>query len=263
MKKLKLYISAGIVILLQTCSTYAQEPETHSSNSYTIGVVPQFTVRKTQSIWRPILDHIEHKTGINLVLRGSTNIPGFEKEFIAGNFDFAYMNPYHMLIAQNKQGYIPLVRDKGRKLYGILVVRKDSPVKDIRDLDNKKVAFPAPNALGASLMIRANLKRLFNINITPSYVQTHDSSYLNVVLKSTSAGSGVQKTFNQQKPAIKDKLRILYETEKVSPHPFAVHPRVPGEIRKKIQQVLLDMGTTNEGRELLKKIPMKKAIHWA
>jgi ABC-type phosphate/phosphonate transport system substrate-binding protein len=225
---------------------------------YTVGIVPQFTVRHLRKIWRPILNELEKETGHKFVFRGSPTIPVFETEFNRGDFDFAYMNPYHVLLANKKQGYIPLVHDTGRQLFGILVVKKDSAIKSIKDLNNKTIAFPAPNALGASLLIRADLANKFKININPTYVKTHSSVYLNVALDQTSAGGGVQKTLNQQPGHIKNSLHVLYKTQKFAPHPFTAHPRVPAKIRDAVKHALLKLGASKEGQVLLKKIPMKK-----
>ena len=67
---------------------------------YTIGIVPQFEIRHIRKIWNPIINEIKKSTGIKLKLVGSPTIPDFESEFNAGSFDFAYMNPYHMLLAE-------------------------------------------------------------------------------------------------------------------------------------------------------------------
>ena len=98
-------------------------PTAFAQKTYTVGIVPQFEPRKLRAIWIPILKSIEKQTGLHLVIRGSPTIPEFEKELNAGMYDFAYMNPYHIMLANQNQGYIPLVRDTGRKLFGILVVR--------------------------------------------------------------------------------------------------------------------------------------------
>jgi phosphonate transport system substrate-binding protein len=235
----------------------------HAENKhvYSIGIVPQFEIRHLRKIWNPILREIKKNTGIELKLIGSPTIPDFEKEFNQGRFDFAYMNPYHMLLANESQKYIPLVRDTGRKLHGILVVRKDSDIKSVEDLNGKKIAFPAPNALGASLLMRANLSNDYKIDFDPVYVKTHSSVYLNVIVKQAEAGGGVQKTLKQQKINISSALKILHKTPSVAPHPLAVHPRVPVEVREKITTTLLELGKNPIGRALLAKIPVKKIGH--
>lgn len=248
----------SFVLLFLMSSLFLIPVQAENKHTYTIGVVPQFEIRHIRRIWNPIIKEIEKNTGYKIKLIGSPTIPDFENEFNAGKFDFAYMNPYHLLLAQDSQGYIPLVRDHDKKLYGILVVRQDSGINSIKDLHGKKIGFPAPNALGASLLIRANLVNDYNIKFKPIYVKTHSSVYLNVVVNQTAAGGGVQKTLNQQRINIKGALKVLHRTPEVAPHPLAAHPRVPVEVRDKIKNTFLLLGKNEIGRALLAKIPIKK-----
>ena len=145
-------------------------------------------------------------------------------------------------------------------LKGILVVRVDSPIQSVQELAGKSVAFPSPNALGASLLMRTELAKLHGVKVIPRFVQTHTSVYLHVALGLTEAGGGVASTLSSQKPEIRQRLRILYETRPVYPHPISVHPRVPEAHRDKVRQALLEMAKTEKGAALLAKIPMRKAV---
>jgi len=253
-----MYKNLPLLSLLLICSLFSINVQAKEQRVYTIGIVPQFEIRHIRKIWNPILNEIRKNTGIKLKLIGSPTIPDFENEFNAGKFDFAYMNPYHILLAKDSQGYIPLVRDHGRKLHGILVVRNDSGINSVQDLNGKKIGFPAPNALGASLLMRANLSNDYKIKFNPVYVKTHSSVYLNVIVKQTAAGGGVKKTLNQQRENIKAALKIIHRTPEVAPHPLAAHPRVPANIRKQIKETFLLLGRSEIGQALLLKIPMKK-----
>ena len=142
-------------------------------------------------------------------------------------------------------------------LFGIIVVRKDSPIESVMDLHNKVVAFPAPNALGASLIPRAAFLHTYNIQIRPRYVRSHSSVYLNVALGKTDAGGGVQKTLEQQPTHLRDALRVIHSTQKVVPHPVAAHPRVPIGIREQVKAAFLTLGMSTRGRELLSRVPIK------
>jgi phosphonate transport system substrate-binding protein len=168
------------------------------------------------------------------------------------------MNPYQVLLAQTGEAYVPLVRDIGRKLFGVIVVRKDSSIQSVKELDGKIMAFPAPTALGASLLTRSDMQNLYNTRVRPRFVLSHSSVYLNVALGHTIAGGGVQKTLNQQPANIKNVLRVLHKTTEVAPHPFTAHPRVPKKVQDKVRNALLAMGQTPEGKALLAKIPIKK-----
>ncbi len=227
---------------------------------YKIGVVPQFAQRKLFKIWVPIIERLESETGLKFELVGSYQIPDFEKKFMAGNFDFAYMNPYHVVNANSGQGYIPLVRDGSRVLRGIIVVRKDEPIESIKELDSKSVAYPSAKALGASLLPRSELLRKFNVKTIPVYVKTHSSVYLHVTQGLVVAGGGVKSTLDRQKPEIRKLLRILYYTQTHKPHPLVAHPRVPLAHIKKVQRAFLTMAMSPSGRALLEKIPMKKVV---
>jgi phosphonate transport system substrate-binding protein len=227
-------------------------------DSYTFGVVPQFDALTVYSIWRPLLDELERLTKLNFSLSGSATIPSFEQEFMCGKFDFAYMNPYHVILSQNDIGYIPLVRDTGRDLTGIVVVRTDSAISSIRDLNQRTVAFPSPYALGATLLVRSELRDDYQVELVPQFVQSHSSVYLNVALGETDAGGGVQQTFEQQPEDIRGLLRILYRTRAVASHPIVASPRVPAADREKVRNALLRLGKSEKGRALLAKIPVEK-----
>jgi phosphonate transport system substrate-binding protein len=255
MKKLRLI---PYTLLLFVLNGSVSLPSYAESTLYTFGVVPQFDAQKIYTIWRPILDELEKHTGYKFRLAGSPTIPAFEAQFSVGEFDFAYMNPYHALKAAKSQQYVPLVRDVGRTLFGIIVVRKDSGITRVEQLDKKTVAFPAPNALGASLIPRADFEHRYGIEVSPRYVQSHSSVYLNVALGRVVAGGGVQKSLSQQTAAVRDKLKIIYKTREFAAHPVVAHGRIPQSVRDTVKQALLKLGESDEGRLLLSKVPIKE-----
>lgn len=247
-------------IILSFAALVSSALSAQESHTYSLGVVPQFEPLELTRIWTPIIDELERRTGVQLELVGSPSIPEFETKFRNGDFDFAYMNPYHSIMADDAQGYTPIVRDGSRSLFGILAVHVDSPVLSVSDLNGARIAFPAPNALGASLMMRADLDRLHGITFTPIYASTHTSAYLNVVLGETEAAGGVMSTFKNTSPEIRDSLRILYETTHVAPHPLAAHPRVDAQVAALVQKGLIEIGATDQGRALMSRIPMHEPI---
>lgn len=227
--------------------------------TYQFGAVPQYEPVRLRAIWKPILHQLETDTGLKFELVGTRDIPSFDKAFLSEEYDLAYVNPYHALQAMETLHYVPLIRDGGRELYGIIVVRKDDPINSIKELENEVIAFPAPNALGASLIIRTDLHQL-GIKFKPLYAQTHTSVYFNVFLSEARAGGGVMSTFKQQTPAIRDNLRVLYETRRMTPHPVMAHPRVIEAHRILIINAFINMATTPIGKQLLDNIPILQPI---
>lgn len=235
----------------QACAT----PE----KTYTFGVVPQFEQRKLYATWKPVVDELSKRTGLTFNLVTTLKIQDFEKAFMRGEFDFTYVNPYHVIQVHDSQGYIPLVADSA-PLRGIIVVRRDGPIQKAEELNGKTVAFPSPNALGASLLVRSDLEQIHHAAITPLYVTTHSSVYLHVAKELVAAGGGVEKTFQEQSEEIKSQLRVIYTTRSCPSHPVTAHPRVPKAIREKVRQALLALNETSEGKEMLLRIPVKQLV---
>ncbi len=252
--------TALICVFVQLCvfvgTVTAAGTEPHQ---YSFGVVPQFEQRKLYAIWKPIVDELEKRTGLSFRLVTTLKIRDFEQEYQQGKFDFAYMNPYYVIRGVTPGTYIPLVRDN-RSLHGILVVRKDGPIRKIADLEGRTVAFPSPNALGASLLMRADLERTFGVKVVPLYVKTHSSVYLHVAKDLASAGGGVQKSLQEQDAAVRDLLTVLYTSRPMPSHPVSAHQSVPPAVREKVRYALLEMGRTEAGRALFAKIPAREMV---
>jgi len=230
-----------------------------AGETYTLGVVPQFEPRKLFATWKPIVDELQQRTGLTIRLAAALTVPEFESELEKGSFDFVYANPYHILRARKTQGYLPLVRD-AQPLRGILVVRRDSPVRDVKELNGKTLAIPSANALGASLLIQADLERLYGVRMNLTNVRTHSSVYLNVINGLADAGGGVEKTLGEQEPMVRDSLRVLYTTREMPSHPIAAHPRVKPAVREQVKAALLAMAVAPGSRDLFKHVPIQSLV---
>lgn len=230
-----------------------------AADSYSFAVVPQFERRRLVEIWKPIIDAVAARTGVGLRMTTTLSVVDFERQLSAGAFDFAYTNPYHILMERERQGYVPLVRDRA-PLRGIVLVAKDSPMTSPRDLNGKTLAVPSVNAIGASILIRADLERLFGVHVTLRDVRTHTSVYLHVANGLVDAGGGVQKVLDEQDADVRARVRVLYTTRELPSHPVAAHPRVPEPVREAVRHALLDLQKTEEGARLLAQIPMRPAV---
>jgi len=226
---------------------------------YTMAVVPQVTPVEIAQRWAPLLGRLEKETGESFQLRLTDRIPAFEKDFLAGLPDFVFLNPYHAVMAAKAQGYIPLVRG-GEPLTGQLIVDRQGPYRKLADLAGKTIAFPAPNAFGASLYMRALLTEREQLAFTPVYVGTHQNVYRSVVKGEAAAGGGVESTLERESPALRSRLAVIYTTPGAPPHPLAAHPRVPKAVRDRVVAVILRLQADPEGRKLLASVDLGGAM---
>jgi phosphonate transport system substrate-binding protein len=223
------------------------------SLTLSIGIVPQQNATKLARLWMPICKYLSKQTGYRFVFKTAKDIPTFEKRLAAGEYDIAYMNPYHYTVFSIDPGYRAIAKETNKRIQGIIVVKKDSPYQSIVELAGKTLAFPAPAAFAASVLPRAYLKAN-QIEISPRYVRSHDSVYLTVSKGLYPAGGGIQRTFNNMPESIRQQLRILWKTPGYTPHAFAVHPRLPAAVVRDIAGALIAMSTNEEGGKLLKNL---------
>jgi phosphonate transport system substrate-binding protein len=140
------------------------------------------------------------------------------------------------------------------------VAHKNTGINFVQDVNNKEIVFPAPNAFGASLYMRALLTRQEKIRFTPRYVQTHDNVYRHVLLDKAPAGGGVKDTFEGEPDEIKNHLKIIYQTPPTVSHPLATHPRVPESVRKKVVNAILKLARDKANNDLFAKIEMDRPV---
>lgn len=242
------------------CAMLVGLPCPGNAAEYTLAIVPQSSPASTYRQWTPFAERLGRLIGERLQIRVYRTFDEFETDLVNGRVDFAYMNPYHLLIARKQQGYIPLLRDGSRLLSGVLVVRRDSPVKSPQDLDGRDIGFPDPDAFAASLYMRALLQEKEKIRFQPRYFTTHSNVYRHVILGTVAAGGGVNVTLARERPEARNELRVMYETPATSPHPLCAHPRISAALQQRVIQAVLSMVEDDDGRAALKLIDIPQPV---
>lgn len=234
-----------LLSLLLNSSTLMAEKLTLS-----FGVVPQQAASKLAKLWIPILQHVSKEVGVDIRFKTATNIPAFEQRLGKGEYDLAYMNPYHYVVFNEKLGYQAFAKQMNKHIKGIMVVHKDSDIKNITQLQGQTLAFPSPAAFAASLLTRGYLKNE-GIDFKEKYVSSHDAVYFNVAKKVYPAGGGILRTLNSTKPDILEQLKVFWVSKPYTPHAFAARPDIPIEIVHKIRDSFRNLNNTEKGKEML------------
>nr|WP_245635060.1 phosphate/phosphite/phosphonate ABC transporter substrate-binding protein [Marinobacterium profundum] len=214
------------------------------------GVVPQQSAYKLARIWLPLLAEVSKRSGVEIIFATAPDIPTFEQRVREGVYDLAYMNPYHYTVYHQSNGYEALVRARDQSIRGIFVVRKDSPLQSLEDLNLADLAYPAPAAFAATILPQATLAGL-GVESRPFYVLSHDAVYRGVAAGRFVAGGGIQRTFNSLEPEVRDQLRVLWTSPGYTPHPIAAHPRVTDEVRQRLLAVFSGLAQDEKGATLL------------
>jgi len=259
MTNLKKFLIGGTLYLLSfgTYSSCLGDPK--AEHVYDFDVVPQFTAVRIYSTWSPLLQRVGLASGLCFELRVAPSIPEFEQKLLKGEPSFAFVNPYHAVMAFKKQRYSPLLADGDEMLKGLLVVRNDSQIRQLQDLQGKTLAFPSPNSFAATLLIRAELAKK-KIDTQAQFVKTHSNVYRTVIQNEVAGGGGVNNTLDSELPEVRQQLRILYESASYSPHPIVTHPKISLATRDRFFKAFAALSQDESGKKLLDGIGVNKPV---
>ncbi len=227
--------------------------------SLSFGIVPQQSASRLAQDWGPLLEEVSRRSGVRLIFRTAPSIPVFEERLAKGDYDLAYMNPYHYVVFHKANGYLAFAKEQDRKIKGILVVRKDSAFRTLADLAGKTVVFPAPAAFAASILPQAEFGRR-KIAIEARFVASHDSVYRSVAAGLQEAGGGIQRTYEAMPVEIRELLRVLSETPAYTPHAFGAHPRVQPAAVARVLRAMVSLSGDATGRRLLEPLAFKGIV---
>ncbi|WP_232363158.1 phosphate/phosphite/phosphonate ABC transporter substrate-binding protein [Alteromonas naphthalenivorans] len=225
-------------------------------NTLTLGIVPQQSAKKLAETWQPLINYISEHADIDVVFKIAKDIPTFEQRLAEGEYDIAYMNPFHFVVFNDSVGYRALARQKDKRIKGIVVVNANSTITSLDDLNGKQIAFPSPAAFAATIIPSAYLKQQ-GVIFTPRYVHSHDSVYLNVQRGFFNAGGGIIRTLNGVDENTRSAFRVLWESDGYTPHAIATHPRITKTQREALLDALLTLSEDKDNHQLLKNIGFK------
>lgn len=240
-------------------ATYSPElaNEKNRQDSFVVGIHPYLNSKKMFTSYRLILDYLEIKLGVRLVLETSKDYLDYERKLYAGHFDLSLPNPYQTL-QSFQHGYYAIARMKPDEVFrGIIIVRKDTNIQTIADLKGHKVSFPAPTALAATMMpleFLANLGLDINRDIEKKFVGSQYSSIMNVYSKDTIAGATWPppwESWKKENPKKAQELRVQWETKHLINNGFVVKNGLDGTFVRKLQEYLIGMDEDKFGKELL------------
>lgn len=237
----------GLILAAYQQTTRAEAPAV----SYSFGIGPAQSAIELAKRWTPVMQYLSEKSGVHLQFKTAKDIPAYQQQVRQGAYDFIYIIPYYYLLEHKNSGYIAFAREKEGKLFGVLVVKKDSTIQDVSQLNRLTLAFPSASALAAT-WLPLNMLRDKGVQVTPQYVNSLDSVYRSVAKGLFVAGGGELRTLGTTDPEIKNQLRVLWTSEGLPPFTFAAHPRVPKDVLAKVQKAMDEMDQNPQGLALLR-----------
>lgn len=226
--------------------------------SFKFGIFPIKEAKIIREEWKPLKKLIEKDCGCLINFEVAKSIEEFEKKLTKTQYDIAFVNPFQQKIAYDN-GFVLLAKEKNRSLQGIIIVRADSKIKSLLDVQNQKMAFSKYHPFEASAMIKKKLK---DEKMTIEEVQSINLEFVvqNVIMGIASAGAINMATYNDLDKEDKSLIKILDKTDKIDSEPFVVKKQLSKKTKQSFYKTLNGLSSTEEGRALLKKLKLKKLI---
>jgi phosphonate transport system substrate-binding protein len=190
-------------------------------------------------------------------LQTSNDYADFEQKLRGGSPHFALPNPYHAMLARD-WGYHVVAKMANDEVFrGVIIVRKDSPLKQIADLKGKVVAYPAPTALAAAMMPQLFLQKNgidVDTELHNKYVGTHNSSLMNAYLRESDASATwpvAWAAFQQSNPREAAELKLMWQTPTLIQNAIIARNDLPPDLVGQVAHLLTHLQDSPEGRGLL------------
>jgi len=239
-------------------SAYMPSGKTIDIKTYKFGIHPYLNSKKMYVAYRPILDLIEKKVGgIEIILETSLNYADYNKKLYRGDFDISLPNPFQTYNALSHE-YKVIARMKPDTVFrGIFIARKDSHLSSVDQLKGKKVSFPAPTALAATMMPLMYLHEQgldVEHDIQKMYVGSQYSSILNAYVSDTIAGATWPppwESWKKENPQKAKEMEVVWQTESLINNGVIVKNELDEALVEKLKDVLVGLDKTLRGQQLL------------
>jgi len=226
---------------------------------YVVGIHPYLNAQKMYHSYRPILNYLEARIPhVKFKLETSEDYAQYNEKLRQSVFDFSLPNPYQTVTSLAYQYRVIAKMKPDSEFRGILVARKDKHIRNIMQLKNNKVSFPAPTALAAAMMPLYYL-HMEGLNIEKDiqkfYVGSQFSSIMNAYSGDTMAGATwptAWKDWCGENPDKLPEMEVVWETPTLVNNGFVAHERVPFGLAQHVAVVLSSLDEHVEGEALLK-----------
>lgn len=239
-----------VLLLLSTCAEASELPPLE------IGIWPYMSTQALLTLYHPLQRYLEAQLHRPVLFVTAQNQRTFVERTLKGIYPFVITAPHFARLAQEKAGYVPMLRPE-RNLICLLLVEKDGPVHRLQDLKNRTVTLP-PKLTIVSML---TLKALEASGLQPGrdfslrYASSHNSAVLGVLRGESAASATAATILDQMSANDKAALRVLAKTGDVPPLFILANPSVPKRGVAQMKRILLDfVQHTPEGEKFLKRV---------
>jgi phosphonate transport system substrate-binding protein len=234
--------------------------------------VPSQNAETLEAKAKPLENLLSQQLGIPVRVSISTNYNTIVEAMASKQIDVGFLPPTAYVYAHDERKAADALLQAQR--YGVddttgqptselvdtykamIVVRADSPIKELKDLKGKTIAFQDVTSSAGYVWPANELKKAGvdpEKDVTSITVKGHDKAILSVLNGDVDAAAAFQDIRAQMKdvPDAMLKTRVLKYTEPIPNDTISVRSDMDSVFRQKLQQAFIDIAKDPDGRKII------------
>lgn len=224
-----------------------------------VGFIPTEGNADIKKRFTPLTEHLHEVLGIEVEAFSASDYAGIITAMAHKHIDFAYFGPKSYTEATEKAGAQALVMElnkQGQPGYtGIIIVRKDSDMKKLSDIQGKVFAFTDPNSTSGYLVPNVLFARDLNVKPEDYFKQvkfsgSHGASILAVKNKGVEVAAtnniDLDRMIEKGQVSMND-FRILWRSELIPGAPMAARRDLPESLKAAFAGAMLMFNANKAG----------------
>lgn len=238
--------------LLLSLASFSPAFADQASQNLQFGIFPYVSPVQMVEFHNPLRARLQQTLGVDVTL---VTAPGF-KEFVKrtreGHYDIILTAPHLGRLAEVQSGYQRIAQTL-HEVQGIYLVREDSPIQTLPDLEGKTITMVGRSAI-ITQMVEHQLKQLGlqdGRNVTFRITRTHNNAmYAPLRNESDASVTGIL-LFNKIGEKDRQKVRIIGKTPTAPGFMLMTGKRVSAAQHEKLADAVLNFARTPEGKKYM------------
>lgn len=263
-----------IAIILIALSLLALPPAVSCADDETflIGLIPEENIFTAIQKHRPLETYLSEKLGVKVRFTILSRYGDIVERFIVRDMDGAFFGIYTSALAMEKLGVEPIVRsvnqDGSTTARGYIFTRRDSDIRDLEDMRDKRAAFvdraTATGYIFAVAYLKDNgIKDIDNFFSEYFFTGSHESTIYAVLDGRADIGAAKGRVLERliaKDPVIKDEIQIITQSINLPDNTLMVRKNIDPDMKRTLKNALLTLDRTPKGAEILEALGIRKYV---
>ena len=273
--RFKKIITTSLLLLgamgLTACSNNSEKSvNTYTPKELNVQFVPSVQANKIEAKAKPLAKLLSKKLGIPVHVTVSTDNTALVESMASKKVDVGFLPSDAYVLAHKRKAADPLLQamrydydePSGKqnpnkldsKYQSMIIVRKNSKIKSIKDLKGKKIAIQDPTSTTGYILPVAELYKKDDNLVN---VKGHDQGVVSVLNGDTDAAFVFKDARNlvaKDEPNVFKEVKPIYFTKKVPNDTISVRSDMSSAFRKKLAKSMKEIVKTKEGAKILNNI---------